>query len=162
MKRLWASWRMKYISSADKQPGCAFCEALKKEDSAENLIVHRGKNSLIILNKYPYTSGHLMVAPLVHVANIEELDAETGNEIFQLITHSTTTLKMVYQPEGFNIGANLGQAAGAGIPGHLHFHIVPRWNGDTNYMSTIGEIRVIPEDIEITYKRIKEQLQNSL
>ncbi len=162
MKRLWASWRMKYISSADKQPGCAFCEALKKEDSAENLIVHRGKNSLIILNKYPYTSGHLMVAPLVHVANIEELDAETGNEIFQLITHSTTTLKMVYQPEGFNIGANLGQAAGAGIPGHLHFHIVPRWNGDTNYMSTIGEIRVIPEDIEVTYKRIKEQLQNSL
>jgi ATP adenylyltransferase len=153
---------MKYISSADKQPGCAFCEALKKEDSAENLIVHRGKNSLIILNKYPYTSGHLMVAPLVHVANIEELDAETGNEIFQLITHSTTTLKMVYQPEGFNIGANLGQAAGAGIPGHLHFHIVPRWNGDTNYMSTIGEIRVIPEDIEVTYKRIKEQLQNSL
>ena len=162
MKRLWASWRMKYISSADKQPGCAFCEALKKEDSSENLIVHRGKNSLIILNKYPYTSGHLMVAPLVHVANIEELDAETGNEIFQLITHSTTTLKMVYQPEGFNIGANLGQAAGAGIPGHLHFHIVPRWNGDTNYMSTIGEIRVIPEDIEVTYKRIKEQLQNSL
>lgn len=162
MKRLWASWRMKYISSADKQPGCAFCEALKKEDSAENLIVHRGKNSLIILNKYPYTSGHLMVAPLAHVANIEELDAETGNEIFQLITHSTTTLKMVYQPEGFNIGANLGQAAGAGIPGHLHFHIVPRWNGDTNYMSTIGEIRVIPEDIEVTYKRIKEQLQNSL
>lgn len=162
MKRLWASWRMKYISSADKQPGCAFCEALKKEDSAENLIVHRGKNSLIILNKYPYTSGHLMVAPLAHVANIEELDAETGNELFQLITHSTTTLKMVYQPEGFNIGANLGQAAGAGIPGHLHFHIVPRWNGDTNYMSTIGEIRVIPEDIEVTYKRIKEQLQNSL
>jgi ATP adenylyltransferase len=153
---------MKYISSTDKQPGCAFCEALKKEDSSENLIVHRGKNSLIILNKYPYTSGHLMVAPLVHVANIEELDAETGNEIFQLITHSTTTLKMVYQPEGFNIGANLGQAAGAGIPGHLHFHIVPRWNGDTNYMSTIGEIRVIPEDIEVTYKRIKEQLQNSL
>lgn len=162
MKRLWASWRMKYISSADKQPGCAFCEALNKEDSSENLIVHRGKNSLIILNKYPYTSGHLMVAPLAHVANIEELDAETGNEIFQLITHSTTTLKMVYQPEGFNIGANLGQAAGAGIPGHLHFHIVPRWNGDTNYMSTIGEIRVIPEDIEVTYKRIKEQLQNSL
>lgn len=162
MKRLWASWRMKYISSTDKQPGCAFCEALNKEDSSENLIVHRGKNSLIILNKYPYTSGHLMVAPLAHVANIEELDAETGNEIFQLITHSTTTLKMVYQPEGFNIGANLGQAAGAGIPGHLHFHIVPRWNGDTNYMSTIGEIRVIPEDIEVTYKRIKEQLQNSL
>jgi len=162
MKRLWASWRMKYISSADKQPGCAFCEALKKEDSEENLIVHRGKNSLIILNKYPYTSGHLMVAPLAHVANIEELDAETGNEIFQLITRSTTTLKKIYRPEGFNIGANLGQAAGAGIPGHLHFHIVPRWNGDTNYMSTIGEIRVIPEDIEVTYKRIKEQLQNSL
>jgi ATP adenylyltransferase len=162
MKRIWASWRMKYISSADKQPGCAFCEALKKEDSEENLIVHRGKNSLIILNKYPYTSGHLMVAPLAHVANIEELDAETGNEIFQLITRSTTTLKKIYRPEGFNIGANLGQAAGAGIPGHLHFHIVPRWNGDTNYMSTIGEIRVIPEDIPVTYKRIKEQLHNSL
>ena len=153
---------MKYISSADKQPGCAFCEALKKEDSEENLIVHRGKNSLIILNKYPYASGHLMVAPLAHVANIEELDAETGNEIFQLITRSTTTLKKIYRPEGFNIGANLGQAAGAGIPGHLHFHIVPRWNGDTNYMSTIGEIRVIPEDIPVTYKRIKEQLHNSL
>jgi ATP adenylyltransferase len=103
-----------------------------------------------------------MVAPLAHVANIEELDAETGNEIFQLITRSTTTLKKIYRPEGFNIGANLGQAAGAGIPGHLHFHIVPRWNGDTNYMSTIGEIRVIPEDIPVTYKRIKEQLHNSL
>lgn len=158
MKRLWASWRMKYISSAEKTPGCAFCEAMKIEDSAENLIVHRGGYAMILLNKYPYTSGHIMVAPLAHVANLEDLDEPTGNEIFRLITLGTGILKQVYHPEGFNIGANLGQAAGAGIPGHLHFHIVPRWNGDTNYMSTVGEVRVLPEELDISFTRIKRSL----
>lgn len=158
MKRLWASWRMKYISSTTKEPGCFFCEALKIEDSTENLIVERGKYSFVILNKYPYTSGHIMVSPLQHVANLEELSTDAGAEIMQYISKYVSALKKVYKPEGFNIGANLGQAAGAGVPGHLHFHIVPRWNGDTNYMSTVGDVRVIPEALEDTYKRMREAI----
>lgn len=158
MKRLWASWRMKYIRNAGNETGCIFCNALEKQDDGQNLIVRRGERAFIILNKFPYTSGHMMVAPIVHKPSIEDLDAATRAEMMELSALSMTALRRVYNPQAFNLGANIGEAAGAGVPGHVHLHIVPRWNGDTNFMSSIGEVRVIPEDLQDTYRRIREFL----
>jgi len=149
---------MKYISKANKQTGCVFCNALAKHDDEGNLIVMRGERAFIILNKYPYTSGHIMVAPLAHKANIEELDPPTRAEMMELASLCMSTLRKIYAPQAFNLGANIGEAAGAGVPGHVHLHIVPRWNGDTNFMSTVGEVRVLPEELEETYRRVKAQL----
>lgn len=159
MKHLWATWRMKYISNADKTPGCVFCNALTKEDSPTNLIAMRGQRAFIILNKFPYTSGHIMVAPLAHCATLEELDPETRAEMMELATRCMTILRKIYNPHAFNMGANIGEAAGAGVPGHVHLHIVPRWSGDTNFMTTLGDVRVLPEDMETTYQRIVTQLK---
>ena len=158
MKRIWATWRMKYVSNADKEPGCVFCNALSKKDGGNNLIVKRGVHAFIILNKYPYTSGHLMVAPFAHKATLEDLDAATRAEMMELSSFSMTVLREVYHPQAFNMGANIGEAAGAGVPGHVHLHIVPRWNGDTNFMSAIGDVRVLPESLEDTFKRVKEAI----
>lgn len=158
MKRIWASWRMKYITKAVAETGCIFCNALAKNDDSENLIVMRGERAFIILNKFPYTSGHVMVAPLVHKATLEELDAPTRAEMMELTSLCMTTLRKVYNPQAFNLGANIGEAAGAGVPGHVHLHIVPRWHGDTNFMSTVGEVRVLPENLEDTYQRVRENL----
>ena len=154
MKRLWASWRMKYITKATKESGCIFCNALAKSDNAENLVVMRGERAFVILNKFPYTSGHVMVAPLAHCPNLEDLDPPTRAEMMELATRCMATLRKVYAPQAFNMGANIGEAAGAGVPGHVHLHIVPRWNGDTNFMSTVGNVRVLPEDLEDTHRRI--------
>ena len=152
---------MKYISgSTGKNAGCVFCEALNAPNSPDTLVLERGNAVFAILNKYPYTSGHIMVAPMEHLANIEDLSPQVGAELMQFISRYTALLRKAYKPEGFNIGANLGAAAGAGVPGHLHFHIVPRWNGDTNYMTTVGEIRVIPEDLQDTYARIDKLLHS--
>ncbi len=159
MKRLWASWRMKYISKAGKETGCVFCNALAKQDDSSNLIVMRGERAFVILNKFPYTSGHLMVAPLAHQATLEDLDPATRAEMMELATLCMSTLRKVYNPQAFNMGANIGEAAGAGVPGHVHLHIVPRWNGDTNFMSTVGDIRVMPEELEDTYRRVQEYLR---
>jgi ATP adenylyltransferase len=155
MKRLWASWRMKYITNAAKEVGCVFCNALAKTDNPDNLIILRGERAFVILNKFPYTSGHLMVAPLAHQATLEDLDPATRAELMELTTQCLVNLRKVYHPQAFNLGANIGEAAGAGVPGHFHLHIVPRWNGDTNFMSAIGEVRVLPEDLDETYRRIK-------
>lgn len=155
MKRLWASWRMKYITKATKEDGCVFCNALAKPDNHENLIVMRGKRAFVILNKFPYTSGHLMVASLAHQASLEDLDPATRAEMMELATRCMSILRKVYNPQAFNLGANIGEAAGAGVPGHVHLHIVPRWNGDTNFMSAVGEVRVLPEELEDTYRRVK-------
>lgn len=156
LQYLWASWRMKYIQNEPKESGCVFCNALAQEDSAQNLIVTRSQHSFVILNKYPYTSGHLMVAPLEHKASLEELQPEARAELMEYITRFTVILREVYNPEGFNVGINIGKAAGAGIPGHMHIHIVPRWAGDTNFMSTVGQTRVLPETPDETYGRIRE------
>ena len=155
MNQLWSPWRMEYIGS-NKVEGCVFCTVQEQEDSAENLIVFRGTYTFVILNRYPYTSGHLMVIPYVHKPNLEELDVESRTEMMELTSRCTTVLRTVYKPQGFNIGMNIGEAAGAGVKEHVHIHIVPRWVGDTNFMSAVGQTRVLPETLEDTYRRVKE------
>ncbi len=156
MKRIWSPWRKAYIESHAKEDGCIFCNALAKEDNAQNLVVHRGRRALVMVNLYPYTNGHLMVASVDHKPSLEDLDPETRAEMMELVSQAMVTLKKVYNPQAFNLGANIGRAAGAGVPDHVHLHIVPRWKGDTNFMSTVGETRVLPESIEDTYSRIRE------
>jgi ATP adenylyltransferase len=140
-----------------KDDGCIFCNALQKPDGVENLIVFRSEHAFVILNRYPYTSGHVMVVPFAHLPSFEDLDSVTRCELMELITHATHVVREVYKPEGFNVGANLGAVAGAGVSGHVHFHVVPRWGGDANFMSTIGEVRVLPEELDETFRRLKEQ-----
>jgi ATP adenylyltransferase len=147
---------MSYILEKNNEEGCVFCEVLEKTDDHENLIVYRGKFAFVILNRYPYTSGHLMVVPMHHFGKLEELSSETRAEMMELISRCVRVLTNEYQAQGFNVGANLGGAAGAGIPQHVHFHIVPRWQGDTNYMSSIGGVRVVPEALEESYQRIRK------
>lgn len=156
MKHLWAAWRMKYISKAEPEEGCVFCNALAKPDNAENLIVARGAGAFLILNKFPYTSGHIMIVPFQHSDSLELLDAPTRSEMMELVSRALVVLRLVYSAQGFNVGVNIGAAAGAGVPGHVHIHIVPRWSGDTNFISTIGGVRVLPEELEQTYQRIKD------
>jgi len=151
---------MEYIETTDKGEGCVFCIAQEMRDSAENLIAYRGEHAYVILNRYPYTSGHIMVNPFEHKASFEELDSQTRAEMMELTTQCTTVLKNVYRPQGFNIGVNIGEPAGAGVIGHIHIHIVPRWAGDTNFMSTLGQTRVLPEALEDTYERIKNGFKN--
>lgn len=156
MKRMSTPWRRKYIEGQTKDEGCVFCNALAKQEDSQSLIVHRGQRAFVIVNLYPYTNGHLMVAPNEHQSSLELLDAETRAEMMELVTQAIATLKKTYNPQAFNVGANIGRAAGAGVPDHVHMHIVPRWTGDSNFMSIIGETRVLPETIEETLKRIKE------
>jgi ATP adenylyltransferase len=147
---------MKYIEANHKDEGCVFCNVQAKEDDTANLIAFRGERAFVILNLYPYTSGHLMVVPFKHVATLEELDSSTRAEIMELTSQCMSVLRKTYNPQAFNMGANIGEAAGAGVPGHVHIHIVPRWGGDTNFMSTLGEIRVLPESLEDTYQRVRK------
>ena len=155
MNHIWSPWRMEYIEHS-KVDGCIFCMAQEKEDSAENLIAFRGERVYVILNRYPYTSGHLMVVPFEHTANLEELDPQTRAEMMELTTRCITVLRKIYHPQAFNMGANIGESAGAGVKSHVHFHIVPRWQGDTNFMTILGETRVLPESLERTYQRVKK------
>ncbi len=160
MNHLWSPWRMKYIEQNNSKKDCIFCTALAGVDGPQNLIVARGKRAFLIVNLYPYTSGHIMVAPFAHQPSLEFLDPETRAEMMEWVSQAITVLKNVYKPEAFNVGANIGEPAGAGEPGHVHLHIVPRWTGDTNFMSTLSSTRVLPETLEDTYRRIKEGFQN--
>lgn len=155
MRQVWSPWRMKYIMHHESNPECIFCKALRLEDGPENLIVVRGQSAFVILNRYPYTGGHLMVVPFVHQPTLDKLSVEERRELVDTIATAEVVLQEVYHPEGFNIGANIGSAAGAGVTGHLHFHVVPRWNGDTNFMSTLAETRVLAEALEQTLNRLK-------
>jgi len=147
---------MIYIQS-EKEKECVFCTELKRPDSLENLIVYRGPRAFVILNRYPYTSGHLMVVPYKHLPSLDLLDAEIRAEMMELTTKAIQVLRKIYTPQGFNIGINIGKAAGAGITEHVHMHIVPRWGGDTNFMSSLANTRVLPESLEETYTRVRQE-----
>jgi ATP adenylyltransferase len=153
MDRMWAPWRMQYVSeiSKDDGTGCVFCDNPARSDDRNDLILFRGEKSFIILNRYPYNNGHLMVVPYLHTAQITDLDEQTSSEMWRLITKGVQCLRTAYKPEGFNIGMNMGRAGGAGIDQHLHFHIVPRWGGDANFMLTIGETKVISQGLMESY-----------
>lgn len=156
--QLWAPWRFDYIRQAGKAEsngGCIFVDLPAQSDDRNNLILFRGKTAFVIMNRFPYTSGHLMVAPYKHTAELEDLDDEELLEINQLVTHCLRWIKKAFSPDGYNIGVNLGSAGGAGIPSHVHWHIVPRWSGDTNFMTSVGELRVIPQSLEGSYDLLK-------
>lgn len=153
MKILWAPWRMEYILNNTQGKGCIFCPD-DKENPAERSILFQGSRSLVMINKYPYINGHLLVAPLRHVAALDQLDSREKVALMNMVSHCVAILKKTMKAEGFNVGLNLGKVAGAGVEDHLHFHIVPRWNGDTNFMTVFGDLRVIPEHLEQTYQRL--------
>ena len=157
-KVVWAPWRMAYIMS-EKAAGCIFCDKPRQQRDAENYILWRGSTAFVMLNLYPYNNGHLMVVPHAHVASLTELTAPQRAEILDLTATCEDILFQALHPDGFNIGMNLGAAAGAGIAEHLHLHIVPRWAGDTNYMTVVGEIRVIPQHIDHTYQLLVPYFQ---
>src|ERR1700739_3768969 len=157
MDYLWTPWRYQYLEQAtqDKQPDCIFCDALARNRDEETLIVHRGKKSFIILNRFPYTSGHVMVVPYAHVPSLGECDADALDEMMRLAQRVEAGFRQNYNPDGMNIGMNLGRAAGAGVADHIHMHVLPRWFGDSNFMTVTGETRVHPEDLTTTYKRLR-------
>ncbi len=159
MDYLWTPWRYRYMAeAAGKQTGCIFCSALEKKDDAETLIVFRGKKNFILLNRYPYTSGHVMIVPYAHIPDLKDCDAETLAEMMLLAQRVEGALAAAYKPDGFNLGMNLGRAAGAGVTGHVHLHVLPRWIGDANFMSVVGETRVEPEDLRTTYEKLRKAL----
>ena len=156
MKYIWSPWRMEYIQNHNKEEDCAFCAELARPDGPENLIIHRSPRVFLILNRYPYTSGHLMIVPYEHVPTLAELDPATRAELMEVTDQAINALILVYHPQGFNVGMNIGEAAGAGITEHIHMHVVPRWRGDTNFMSSLGSTRVLPETLEDSFRRIQE------
>lgn len=156
-ERLWAPWRLEYIereTTGKPGPVCIFVDLPNESDDRKNLILYRGRTAFVMLNAFPYTNGHLMVAPYRHTADMGELVDEELLEINQLVAKCLAWIRTTYRPDGFNIGVNLGSAAGAGIPDHIHWHIVPRWGGDTNFMTTVGEVRVLPQSLEESYDRL--------
>jgi ATP adenylyltransferase len=158
MKVLWAPWRLKYIIG-DKEEGCIFCKKPKEGNDKDNLILYTGETSFIIMNRYPYSNGHLMTVPYKHTNNFSDLTREEKLELMDLTAKCIDILQVI-KPEGFNIGMNLGKTGGAGIDDHLHFHIVPRWSGDTNFMPVIGDVRVMPEYLEDTYETLSKHLKS--
>ena len=154
-KPLWAPWRLEYIKSADEEPGCIFCLALESDD-VEKLVVHRADRAFVLLNKFPYSSGHLMVAPTRHTGDFVSLDRDEAAEIHVLASQAIGALAQVYAPQGFNLGWNLGRIAGAGILDHVHQHVVPRWAGDTNFMPVLADVKVLPEHLLETARRLRE------
>jgi ATP adenylyltransferase len=156
MDYLWTPWRFQYITKPEEPGECVLCAAARVGDDARSFVVHRAPRSYVILNRYPYTSGHLMVVPYDHVASLAELAPETLTEMVLLARDAERHLRAVYRPEGLNLGMNLGQSAGAGIAAHLHLHVLPRWRGDTNFMTVTAETRVVPEDLETTWRKLRE------
>ncbi|WP_290900131.1 HIT domain-containing protein [Ferroglobus sp.] len=157
MERIFAPWRIRYIESP-KYEGCIFCDFPKENKDEERLILYRGKSCFVIMNNYPYNPGHLMIAPYRHVASVEDLNEEEALEMMKLSQKMVEVIKKAMNPDGFNLGINLGKVAGAGIEDHIHLHIVPRWNGDTNFMPVLADVKVIPEAIEESYKKLKKYL----
>jgi ATP adenylyltransferase len=155
MDFLFTPWRYAYVTSAHKASGCLFCRLAEAGNDEKALIVHRDKHCFVVLNAYPYTSGHVMVVPYQHTDQLQQLPAPAAHELMDMTQKLEGVLRELYHPDGLNLGMNLGKAAGAGVEGHIHMHILPRWVADANFMSVIGEARIVPEDLATTYKRIK-------
>ena len=156
MEQIWAPWRIEYIRM-EKPEGCILCEKPKEDNDILNYILYSGDKNFVMMNLYPYNPGHLMVVPYRHIANLEELTYEELGEHFEIVSRGVKLLRQVFNPEGFNIGINMGKVAGAGIDGHIHSHIVPRWQGDTNFMPVMSDTRVISEALAETYKKLKDK-----
>lgn len=154
MDHLWSPWRYRYVTTGIKPGGCIFCDMAAASDDVASLIVHRARLNYVVLNRYPYSSGHLMVVPYEHVSTLEETDPETLNELIQLGRRAEANLRANYNCQGLNLGLNIGEAAGAGVAQHLHFHVVPRWPGDANFMTVLGETRILPEELADTYGKL--------
>jgi len=159
MKHLWSPWRLEYLT-APKTQGCIFCHAAESDCDRENLVLLRGERAFLILNRFPYNNGHFMSVPYAHVPSLEDLDAPTLTEMMLLLNRGTAALRALMRPHGFNIGANLGLVAGAGVEDHVHIHAVPRWAGDTNFMPVIGDMRVVPQTWLQTYDELQATLQD--
>jgi len=157
MDYLFTPWRYAYIKGADKAQECLFCELAKRGDDAKRFILHRGQHCFVMLNAFPYTNGHVMIAPYEHVDQLAKLSQPGAQEMMTLSQRLETVLRDLYHPDGLNIGMNLGRAAGAGVAGHIHMHLLPRWIADSNFMTTVGETRILPESLEQTYERLKEK-----
>ena len=155
--RIWAPWRLEYVKDAskDNEDECIFCAKPGEDDDEASLIVHRGERCFVILNKFPYTNGHLMVAPYEHSPALQELDPETVTEMMSLAQVAMRRLEQVYSPQGYNLGVNQGRIAGAGVEGHIHLHVVPRWGGDTNFMPVLGDTRVMPQTLKDSYAALR-------
>lgn len=163
MDYLWTPWRYQYMAQAQsgKLPGCIFCDAIARNDDASTLVVERGKHTFIILNRFPYTSGHVMIVPYAHIAELHLCNTETLGEMMRSAQRIETALRATYKPDGMNLGMNLGRAAGAGVVGHLHLHALPRWMGDSNFMTVACETRVHPEELQTTFSRLRAALAAS-
>jgi ATP adenylyltransferase len=155
LDRLWNPWRFQYVTKEKKSDGCIFCDLPREGRDEENLIVKRARFNYVILNRYPYTTGHLMVVPFQHTDSLQGIDEATADEMFALVRTADTNLRQVYRPKGMNLGMNIGEAAGAGIAEHIHMHVLPRWIGDANFMTVVGETRILPEDLADTYRKLK-------
>lgn len=163
MQTLFTPWRYAYITSNPPEPGCFFCAAAgRPEEDVERLVVARGRHHLLMLNRHPYSNGHLMVAPFAHHASPGEAAEEEREELWPLVLRAQAALERAYRPHGFNLGMNLGTCAGAGVPGHYHFHVVPRWNGDTNFMTVLAGTRLVPEDLGSAVKRLRSLLAEEI
>lgn len=158
MDRIFSPWRSSYVRDTASGGGCIFCDKPAAGNDEEQLIVLRAERNFVLLNLYPYTSGHVMIAPYGHVASLEEADPAALAEMMQLARRVESALRAIYKPSGINLGMNIGQAAGAGVAGHIHLHLLPRWFGDVNFMTTVAETRVIPEDLGETYRNLRRQL----
>jgi len=152
---LWSPWRYRYLTGAEKSEDCVFCRIAAEDSDERNLIVFRGQFNFVVLNRFPYTSGHLMVVPFAHAAALSDAEEATCAEMMRLVRTAEVRLKATYHPDGLNLGMNIGQSAGAGIAGHIHMHVLPRWYGDANFMTTVSETRVLPEELDVTWKRVR-------
>jgi ATP adenylyltransferase len=160
MDYLWTPWRYAYIKGASTRPGCVFCDAPRETDDRKTWIVHRAQHCYVILNAFPYTSGHVMVVPYAHLDELSKLPEAAAQEMMALTQKMETVLRQLYRPDGINLGMNIGAAAGAGVAGHIHMHVLPRWIADSNFMTVVGETRVLPETLDATWERMHAALQS--
>lgn len=158
MEKLFSPWRLRYVASGKRDTACVFCRAVRGRADRASLVLARGRSAFVILNKYPYNNGHLMIVPNAHLPNLQDAPPATLNEMMELAVRCEGALRVVYRPSGINLGMNLGKSAGAGIEGHFHLHLVPRWDGDTNFMSVVHGTRVIPEALSDSYRRLRPHL----